>query len=702
MPEKLTVSEYCRDGAMRPSRASSCSGRVLRAGALVLLVGAAPALAALRSVSGVPDPGVDPTRLTEVIPGGPKENVAYSLANGFPLWYRDESGLTLELCLDQWIELATTTVHPCLTAEPFPAAPISFPANFGAEAVWWSAATFGAFTSLIDGVPVAGGEALFFAAQEAGFAADLIADGNQASRGRIHVHFEPAFVPSLMGSYLVTHPYGSAVYEVNDFFSVQQRHDVGNLIDLLHAVVPPSGPPPAGPPPTGDFTLALTNGPDPAFVALPPDFPAVDAGIVSSVATGIGPFLVPLDPAERIFAPNGGVYLSNPGTELAPRMVPVTGSPFGTNFFRIELLNPPPGVYLNAGDPARGIAPSNVLEFDLFQVTGKIFDGGDNLPPQANDDAVHTPPGAPIVIDVIANDADPVGPGNVHGLNPQALGLPLDPDPLGTILLTRSLLTAGGTVQRFTEFTTGWTTFVYTPNPGFTGVDTFRYVVQDRGGLVSAPATVTVSVSVEDLAIASADYRGRTGKWRIAGTSTDASDNTVLLFGGPRASLAAVPPASGAARGSVGLRLTPGGIEFQLALDPLPGTTVTEAHLHVGAPGQEGPLAFDLYDGLAEPAFTGTKRGTLTAVHLHPGVESFAAAVAAILAGDAYVDVHTAANAGGELRGQLAMPLIGAAPVDGTGKWAFSGKAPASPGGAATVSARSSNGVWTHAPLRYR
>ena len=79
-----------------------------------------------------------------------------------------------------------------------------------------------------------------------------------------------------------------------------------------------------------------------------------------------------------------------------------------------------------------------------------------------------------------------------------AIGLPsIDPaDPLGTILLTRSLTTLnGGTVQRFTEFATGRTTFVYTPAPAFTGVDTFQYVVQDKGGLVSAPATVTVKLT---------------------------------------------------------------------------------------------------------------------------------------------------------------------------------------------------------------
>jgi hypothetical protein len=383
-------------------------------------------------------------------------------------------------------------------------------------------------------------------------------------------------------------------------------------------------------------------------------------------------------------------------------MVPVTGSPFGTNFFRIELLDPQPGVFLNAGDPLVDGDESQVIELDLFQVFGKIFDGGPNLRPVAHGDVARTLPGAPVDIDVVANDEDAVGPGNVHGLDPQALGLPLGD---GTTLLTRPLVTAHGTVERFTEIATGRTTFVYTPSdPGFVGVDTFQYVVQDRGGLVSAPATVTVTVA--DVTVSVAEYRARTGKWRVAGTSTDASENSVALFGGPRTALAAVPATSTAAGGGAGLRVTLGEIEFGLALDPLPTTPVTEIHVH--APGPDGPLVFTLHDSLLEGPFTGTKHGTLTDAHLdplHPDFPDFGDAVEWILAGDAYVDVHTVENPTGELRGRLVMPAIGTAPVDpATGSWVFSGKAPVSPGGSpASVNALSSNGFWTlGAPLRFR
>jgi hypothetical protein len=651
----------------------------------------------------VPDGGA-PGQLTEVLAGGPKERVAYSLANGFPIWYRDENGLALELCLEQWVELATTLVHPCLTAEPFLGAPISFPANFGAEALWWAAATFGTFVSQIGPgpvlFPVLSGEAILFMGVEAGFAQDLLADGNQASRARIQVHFETPLHPAFVGTYRVTHPYGVAIYEVNDFLAVQQRHDVGNLVDLAHRPPPPSGPPPAGPPPAGDFTLALEDGPDPATLVLPPDFPAADAGYVSSVATRVGPFLVPADPLERVTALDGSTYLADPGTEVAPRMVPVTGSPFGTNFLRIEFLDPPPGVWLNAGNPLVAGDESNVVQLDLFQVTGKLFDGGPNLAPLAVDDAVRTPPGVPILIDVLENDADPVGAGNAHGLHPQALGLPLDD---GTILLTRPLTTtAGGTVQRFTETTTGKTSFLYTPAPGFSGVDGFRYVVQDRGGLVSAPATVTVTVRTEDLAVAAAEYRARTGRWRVAGQSSDPTDNTIVLYGGPRAPLAAAPAASTTARGGVSLRIAPAAVEFRLALDPLPPTPVTEVHVHAGAP--DGPIVFVLYDRIQEPALSGSKSGTLTEAELFPGFGGFDDVVAAILAGEVWVDVHTAGNAAGELRGQLVMPVIGTAPVDpATGSWRFAGKASVSPGSPATVNARSANDVWTlGVPLRLR
>src|SRR5689334_12958693 len=84
---------------------------------------AVPAAAALRSVSGVEVGGV----LSEVNSGGPKQNVAYSLANGFPLWYQDANGpsgvgLKLALCLDpsaqRLVGGTPTTFFPCTAAEP--------------------------------------------------------------------------------------------------------------------------------------------------------------------------------------------------------------------------------------------------------------------------------------------------------------------------------------------------------------------------------------------------------------------------------------------------------------------------------------------------------------------------------------------------------------------------------------------------------
>lgn len=671
-----------------------------RVALLVLLVGAWPSTsaAALLSVSGVPDPA-DPNALTEVLAGGPAENVAYNLANGFPLWYRDATGLKLELCLDQEVAVtATTSFFPCLTAEPFIGAPISFPTNFGGEAFWWSASTFGAFTSRVGGLAVPG-TALLVLAQEAAFSSGLTIDGNQAAFGRIRLRID---VP-VSGTYRITHPYGEIVYVVNaaGVRQINQTQDIGNLL-------PPAG---SGAPPAGDFLAALSDGPDPATIIPPVGFPAINGEIVSSEPTGIGPFLVPEAPFGPITALDGRTYLTDPGTELVPRLVPVTNGPRG-NALRIELVSTNvPDVFLNDADG------SQVVEFDQFQVTGKIFDDGPNVRPIAVDDVAAATAGKPVVIDVVANDdPDLVGPGNAHALNPQALGLPSnDPaDPPGTILLTRPLTTErGATVRRFTDFRNGATTFVYTPPAGFTGVDTFQYVVQDTGGLISAPATVTVTV--EDLSVGKAEYRARNGKWHVSGTSSDPSDNSVALFGGPRANLAGaavVPAVDTQAKAQVTLRLTPDAIDFRVTVDPAPATPVTQVFVHAGAPGLEGPPILRLYDRLAEPPFPGSKSGTATdaqrifgAAQTQAGIESFADIVEAVLAGNAYVEIRTVQRPGGEIRGQLALPAIGTAAVDpGTSTWTFTGKAYASPGGVpASVNARSINGVWDlGAPLRVR
>ena len=70
------------------------------------------------------------------------------------------------------------------------------------------------------------------------------------------------------------------------------------------------------------------------------------------------------------------------------------------------------------------------------------------------------------------------------------------------------------------------------------------------------------------------------------------------------------------------------------------GISGTAAHIHEAAPGKNGPVIVAL-----------TKNGDTYAVPA--GAKLTDAQIASFKAGNLYVNVHTAANPGGELRGQL-------------------------------------------------
>jgi CHRD domain-containing protein len=95
-------------------------------------------------------------------------------------------------------------------------------------------------------------------------------------------------------------------------------------------------------------------------------------------------------------------------------------------------------------------------------------------------------------------------------------------------------------------------------------------------------------------------------------------------------------------------------------------TTVSQAHIHFGSTSQAGGISTFLCTNLGNgPAGTqacpasGTITGVLTAADvIGPaaqgiGIGEFQELVNAIKAKTAYVNVHTAQNAGGEIRGQL-------------------------------------------------
>ncbi|MCB0143567.1 MAG: CHRD domain-containing protein, partial [Caldilineaceae bacterium] len=71
--------------------------------------------------------------------------------------------------------------------------------------------------------------------------------------------------------------------------------------------------------------------------------------------------------------------------------------------------------------------------------------------------------------------------------------------------------------------------------------------------------------------------------------------------------------------------------------------SVTASHIHIGAPGVAGPVVIDLLNGAPlAPDTPVSGSATVTPTQ-----------VAELKAGNYYVNVHTAANAAGEIRGQI-------------------------------------------------
>ncbi len=246
------------------------------------------------------DHGPPGSHLVEVGPINPE--------HGFPIWYKDATGLALELCLD-----FTDPLCNFLPGDiPDPNSPLSFPDNFPGEAFWWTG------DAIMD-TDANGGSAALVLALEAAFLNEDPVDGDQISFGRVRIRIDTT-VP---GTYTVTHPYGTDVF-----------NDVG----------------------TGPRAINLTED---IGIGAPGDF-------TGALDSRIGPFLT-WDPITD--APPG--FVGNPLFEHA-----VTGSPFGTNFFRVE---GPVGSFTGSSflcaDPTLGADPidtTDCIETDQFFIMGKI------------------------------------------------------------------------------------------------------------------------------------------------------------------------------------------------------------------------------------------------------------------------------------------------------------------------------------------
>ena len=258
--------------------------------------------------------------------------------NGFPVWYQDTNSVALDLCLDPNDAL-------CLQPMPIPDPnqAVSFPANFPEEAFWWT----GDAT-----IPLAsGGQAMLVLAMEAAFANGPPEVGAQISFGRIRVNVDTP----VTGIYTITHPYGVMVVNVTDI--VQGIKNEGRDIGA-----------------TGPQFVGIL---DPAQN----DTETVDTPDMFR----FGPYLRWSDPDFPVVDPvTGKRYMGNPNIAHA-----VTGSPFGTNFFRVD------------GPAGSNIGGEGIdfVETELFNVSGKIVGLGVTPFPSASvTTKVGTPADIPVTI----------------------------------------------------------------------------------------------------------------------------------------------------------------------------------------------------------------------------------------------------------------------------------------------------------------
>ena len=230
--------------------------------------------------------------------------------NGFPLWYQDSTGLTLEACLET---NGLCLLDPGLDL-PEPNEPISFPDNFPEEIFWWAA------DSIVE--TARGGRAIMVLALEGAFDPDVVESGNQLSFGRVRLRVDiDVNLPNEIGTYVVTHPFGV------DTFVLEEK-DMGK-----RAI---------------NFTEDIGFG---------------SADFSGALASRIGPFLQ-WDSELPIVDQQGEKYIGDPAVPHT-----VTGSPYMTNYFKIE----GPNIAQNMEDPALcpGATEPNCVMSDLFNLSGK-------------------------------------------------------------------------------------------------------------------------------------------------------------------------------------------------------------------------------------------------------------------------------------------------------------------------------------------
>ena len=142
-----------------------------------------------------------------------------------------------------------------------------------------------------------------------------------------------------------------------------------------------------------------------------------------------------------------------------------------------------------------------------------------------------------------------------------------------------------------------------------------------------------MSVVVAAAALALAGCETMSGAW----------DSTKAMFSGNNVTLSGskeVPPVTTSATG--GGTITVGDDKSVSGSVKTSGVAATAAHIHIGARGKNGPVIVPLAKGSDGSTWSVAAGAKLTDAQYD-----------AYKAGNLYVNVHSAANKGGEIRGQL-------------------------------------------------
>jgi hypothetical protein len=241
---------------------------------------------------------------------------------------------------------------------------------------------------------------------------------------------------------------------------------------------------------------------------------------------------------------------------------------------------------------------------------------------------IHTPPGTEQV------------PGDeIRG----QIGTPPASATTGTIIITKQTSPAGGTGFGFTEtVTSGTFSLNDAATKTFSNVAPGTYNVTENdpsgAGYTVADVSCDDGDSSGDVAARSATIRlgaGETVRCTFRNFATAPTDQLfVFHLSGDQE----VPPVATQERGGCMARFNSGTSTLVLVCTHNV-TLATIMHIHHGAPGVAGPVAFDL--------------GTPTSPVIATWSGMSPADVADLLAGNLYVNIHTAGRPGGEIRGQI-------------------------------------------------